>query len=46
MQELGMDLYIFVRFGNKTEMGDLSLASASARYLDNTTVQPILGIVK
>ena len=44
MIDLGIDLFIFVRFGNKTEMGDLSLASASARYLDETG-QPLLGVV-
>ena len=44
-QDLGIDLYIFVRFGNNYEMGQLSLASASARYLDPETGQPLIGII-
>ena len=45
MKDLGIDLFIFVRFGNAVEMGKLSLASASARFLDEKTGQPILGII-
>ena len=45
MSELGIDLFIFVRFGDAREMGELSLASASARYLDVKTGQPTLGII-
>ena len=30
MSQLGIDLFIFVRFGNKTEMGESTLASAGS----------------
>ena len=45
MKYLGIDLYIFVRFGNSTEMGKQSLASASAKYLEPDSGRPILGVV-
>ena len=44
MKELGIDLYIFVRFGNKTEMGEYTLASASSVYLIPESGQPLVGI--
>jgi hypothetical protein len=42
--EVGIDLFIFVRFGDKQELGDFTLASAGARYLDTGTGQPIIGV--
>ena len=44
MNNLGVDLYIFVRFGDKKELGENTLASAGPRYLSQNS-QPILGIV-
>ena len=43
--EQGIDFMLFVRFGNKSEMGDSVLASAGARYLERDTGQPLIGIV-
>ena len=45
MNDLGIDLFIFVRFGNNEEMGENILASAGANYLDNTNGQPLVGTV-
>ena len=45
MIDLGIDLYIFVRFGNNSELGINTLASAGPRYLDTETKQPLLGVV-
>ena len=42
---LGIDLIIFFRFGSIADMGALSLASASAKYIDIDTGQPILGVI-
>ena len=46
MVEVGVDLYIFVKFGNNTEMGDYTLASASVSYVDPDNHQPLIGVVK
>ena len=43
--DAGIDLIIFVRFGNITEMGNYTLASAGAKFTDITTGQPIIGVV-
>ena len=40
MTDFGIDLFIFVRFGNNSEMGRRTLASASARYIDPDNGQP------
>ena len=40
-----IDLYIFVRFGSKSEMGENVLASAIARYYDPNSGQPLIGLV-
>ena len=45
MASLNIDLFIFARFGNNTEMGNSTLASASAKYLDPETGQPLLGLI-
>ena len=45
MIDLGIDLYIFVRFGNNSELGNNALASGGARYTDPYTNQPLLGVV-
>ena len=38
-----IDLIIFVRFGNNKELGENTLASAGAKFLDSTG-QPIIGV--
>ena len=43
--DIGIDLFIFVRFGNKTELGENTLASAGARFFDKNTNQPLIGVV-
>ena len=45
MYDLGIDLYLFVRFKDKNEMGENVLASAGAYYVDPSSYQPLLGIV-
>ena len=45
MIDLGIDLYIFVRFGDSEEIGKNNLASASAKFVDKDTDQPLLGVV-
>ena len=45
MVSLGIDLFIFARFGNNKEMGNSTLASASAKYIDTETGQPLLGLI-
>ena len=42
--DIGIDLYIFVRFGNISELGENTLASAGARFLDNNS-RPLIGVV-
>ena len=44
MQNLGIDLYIFIRFGNNTEMGESTLATAGPRYMA-INYQPLVGLV-
>ena len=41
---LDIDLVIFVRFGNKSEMGENTLASAGAYYIDNDDGHPLVGL--
>ena len=43
MQELNIDLYIFIKFGNTEEMGEGVLAYAGANFVDPSTGQPLLG---
>jgi len=45
MVSLNIDLFIFIRFGNNTDMGSSTLASASAKYLDQDSGQPLLGLI-
>ena len=45
MFELGIDLFIFVRFGNNQEMGEQTLAAAGVRYFSPSNYQPLIGIV-
>ena len=45
MLELGIDLYIFVRFGDNLEMGETTLASAAAKYLSLEGGQPVVGVI-
>ena len=45
MIDLGIDLYIFFRFGDSNELGENVLASSIAYYLDGKTSQPLVGIV-
>jgi len=45
MKNLDIDLFIFVRFGDKEEMGELTLASAGARFLEPGNGKPLIGIV-
>ena len=45
MADLGIDLYIFVRFGNNKEMGNSTLALARAKYVDPETGQPLIGVI-
>ena len=40
---LGIDLFIFGRFDD--QMDELTLASAGPRYMDPSTLQPIVGVV-
>ena len=44
MNNLGVDLYIFARFGDKKELGNNTLASAGPKYL-GTLSQPLVGVV-
>ena len=43
--EVGIDLFIFVRFGDKQELGEYTLASTGAKYYDSVSGQPIIGVV-
>ena len=45
MANLGIDLYIFIRFGDNSELGNHTLASAGPRYVDPLTGQPLVGVV-
>ena len=45
LKSQGIDLYIFVRFGDNKELGESVLAVAGSSYLDSKTSQPIVGIV-
>ena len=45
MVDVGVDLYIFAKFGNKSSMGENILASAGARYIDNENGQPLIGVI-
>ena len=40
-----IDLYIFVRFESKNVLGDNTLASAGAAYLDKKSGRPLIGLV-
>ena len=46
MRDLGIDLYLFISFGDKQEMGERILASAGPSYVDPITWQPVTGFVK
>ena len=43
MQELDIDLFIFVRFGDSNELGETTLASAGAKSITSTG-QPLIGV--
>jgi len=43
---LDIDLVIIVKFGNKTDMGESTLATAGAYYLDNDDGHPLIGLAK
>jgi len=45
LNSLGIDLYIFVKFGNKTEMGEETLASGFTGLFDKDSLQPKVGVV-
>ena len=45
MLYFGIDLFILVRFGSNTEMGENTLASASVKYVDSSNQQPLLGVI-
>ena len=45
MIDLGIDLYIFVRFGDKEEIGEYNLASSGSKFVDKDTDQPLMGVV-
>ena len=45
MADLGIDLFIFVKFGDNKEMGNSTLALASAKYVDPETGQPLIGVI-
>ena len=42
---LGIDLYIFVKLSNNTELGENNLAAATPVYTDDLTGQPSMGMV-
>ena len=44
LKYLGIDLVIFVRFGDNEELGNLTLATAGVQYLANN-YQPLVGLV-
>ena len=41
----GIDLFVFVRFGDNTQMGENTLASASVKYADSDNKQPLFGVI-
>ena len=45
MAVLNIDLYIFIRFGDYKEMGNSTLASASSKYVDQDSGQPLFGLI-
>ena len=45
MEDLGIDLYIFINLGVKEEFGENIYANAQAIYMNPITGQPLLGIV-
>ena len=45
MVNLGIDLYIFIRFESKAILGNDTLASAGPLYINKETGQPTIGIV-
>jgi len=45
MVELDIDLFIFARFADKHELGELTLATAGARFLEPDTGRPLIGVV-
>ena len=45
MKTLGIDLFLFVRFGDNDEMGVGVLASAGPAFVDSSNKQPLIGIV-
>ena len=44
MAELGIDLFIFIKFGNSAELGNQTLAAATPLYFDSRYGQTLLGI--
>ena len=45
LKSFGIDLYIFVKFGNNTEMGEETLASSFIGLYDSYSGQPIVGVI-
>ena len=45
MKDLDIDLFIFARFADKSELGDLTLATAGARFLEPGSGRPLVGLV-
>ena len=45
MKDLDIDLYIFVRFGDNDEMGNLIFANARCAYLELDTGRPLIGLI-
>ena len=45
LKSQGIDLYIFIRFGDKNEIGKTTLALAGPSYFDPITKQPIVGYI-
>ena len=45
LADLGIDLYVCVRFADYEELGENILASAGVYYLNSETGQPLLGII-
>ena len=45
MKDLGIDLYIFIRFADYSELWNAILASSRAVYIDLETGHSLLGIV-
>ena len=45
MIDLDIDLFIFARFADKSELGEYTLATAGSRFVEPGTGRPIIGLV-